>query len=443
MALNRFAGYVPVVLAGAAALAVLAELAAVAFYFAERHELYYTRPAGQVEAIPPSLALTTFRVSPYLGFMRAPGQPLTSIVAPERLQRMAAPVAKPAWVNARTNNHGFLSEHDYPFAPSAPNAFVVGIFGGSVAQWFAVQGAQPLIADLQVAPGLRDRNIIVLDFAADGYKQPQQLLLLNYLLATGQRLDYVINIDGFNEITLAAVNVEAGTDAAMPSIRHMAPLANLARLRMDSAELLQLAALSDAQRRLAEAQATVATHSIAVGWAIDEMSIRALTRRVNALAQSPGPEAGTESLIALAPAAAPTGDGIGQAVALWAQASRLMQHTLEAQDVPYLHVVQPNQYFGRKPLSAEEALSAVNPDSPYRKQVASGYPLLRAAVPGLRSDGVAVIDATALFDRDAETVYADDCCHYNQRGNDKLARFIARAIIAGAPQPAARVTVPR
>ena len=32
-------------------------------------------------------------------------------------------------------------------------------------------------------------------------KQPQQLFKLNYLLLNGYKFDYVINLDGFNEIT--------------------------------------------------------------------------------------------------------------------------------------------------------------------------------------------------------------------------------------------------
>ena len=42
---------------------------------------------------------------------------------------------------------------------------------------------------------------MILNFAADAVKQPQQLIYLNYFLGLGQKFDLVINIDGFNDVT--------------------------------------------------------------------------------------------------------------------------------------------------------------------------------------------------------------------------------------------------
>jgi hypothetical protein len=45
----------------------------------------------------------------------------------------------------------------------------------------------------------------VLKLAIGAYKQPQQLITLSYLLSLGAKFDYIINIDGFNEVTLPII----------------------------------------------------------------------------------------------------------------------------------------------------------------------------------------------------------------------------------------------
>jgi hypothetical protein len=373
--------------------------------------------------------------------MRAPGLPLASFIEPERLARMAAPATAPPWTQARTNNYGFLSAHDYPYAPPGPRPLVVGIFGGSVAQWFALQGAPTLGAALRAAPSLRDRDIVVLNFAAGGYKQPQQLLLYNYLLAIGQRIDVVVNIGGFNEVALAGINVAAGTAASMPSVQHMGPLAALAPLQADSAQLDALAELGSVKRRLAAVEATTGSRPFALGWLAARLYARVLTRRAEALAQTLAAGAQAPSLVALAstPAAGDAAAAVEPAAELWRASTRLLSEAARARQARYLEVLQPNQYFGGKPMDADEAKIARNAGSVYRPYVEAGYPKLLAAVPALRDAGVAVLDATALFGSERAPVYADDCCHYNQRGNDLLAHAIAEAIVAlpAAPAPPA------
>ena len=416
-------------------LALFAELAAVALYYFQRHELYYARSraaAGTIQT--PAPTLIKFRISPYFGFMRTPGLPLTSIVDPERQGRLAASTIQPAWETIRTNNYGLLSRHDYPLTPVPGKAFVIGIFGGSVAQWFALQAEQSLIAALKATPEFRKRNILLLNFASGGYKQPQQLLLLNYFLALGQHLDYVVNIDGFNETALAQINLTAGTSPAMPSMQHMAPLANLASLNPNGETSEQLADLTQVKRRLAELGASKGQRLLALSFAIDELRENVLVRRSEKLAQALGTAQRGESLIFLTPTPTPApANEDGQAFRLWAEASRLMQDTLSARQLRYLHVVQPNQYFSHKAFSGEEAKIALSPDSVYRKYVEIGYPKLLAAIPPLRAAGVHVLDATALFDDESQTIYSDNCCHYNQRGNDKLAKAVASAMLGGAP----------
>ena len=54
--------------------------------------------------------------------------------------------------------------------------------------------------------------------AHGGWKQPQQLLALSWILALGGELDVLINVDGFNEVALDGVeNAERGVFPAPAS----------------------------------------------------------------------------------------------------------------------------------------------------------------------------------------------------------------------------------
>lgn len=413
-------------------LVALCELVAVAWYFGQRHELFYLRDEALTRGAPSKApSLTDFRVSPYFGFLRAPGIAVSDFVDPDRLARMASPSARVPWADLRTNNYGFVSRHDYPFAVDSEGSFVIAVVGGSVAQWFALQGETELLARLKSSPEFRQRELVVMNLSAGGYKQPQQLLVLAYFLALRQRIDYVVNIDGFNEIALARLNFASGVSSAMPSVQHMAPLARIAGAAGQDGDLERLAELHRVKRTLAKVAADKQRSVLAVGFLAREFQERLLNRRYDELVRSLAEVRSESSLVVLTPAPVrPEADPDGEAVELWEQSSCLIRDTLGARGIGYLHVVQPNQYFSRRKFGADEAKIALNMDSPYRKAIETGYPKLLERIPALRAHGVRVLDATSLFDEAKEPVYSDDCCHYNQRGNDRLAQAIAEAMLS-------------
>jgi len=84
---------------------------------------------------------------------------------------------------------------------------VIGIFGGSVAHLFSVwQGTERVFDVLRALPEFQGKRLLAVNAAQDGYKQPQSLLALSYLLSLGAQFDVVILIDGFNEVALPPVN---------------------------------------------------------------------------------------------------------------------------------------------------------------------------------------------------------------------------------------------
>src|SRR5689334_10963828 len=174
---------------------LLAELLALFFYYDDTGNLFYLH-RKTYELIPETQArrLTGDGLHPYFGPTHAPGSPFD---IPDALRD---PPSAPARLT--TNNFGFVAPFDYPFVKAREQQFVIGMLGGSVGAWFCQVGAHRLLDDLKQHVYFGSRELVPVCLSHEGYKQPQQLLVLAYFLSIGQRFDLVINIDGFNEVTL-------------------------------------------------------------------------------------------------------------------------------------------------------------------------------------------------------------------------------------------------
>ena len=398
----------------------LAEVAALVFYYAQHGAWFYTSS----HAAPAPLAetargeLSDDVLHPYFGPIHRPG------VRPE------------------TNNVGFGSRQAFPYTRQDDREFLIGIFGGSVARAFCDRGAPRLIELLRTDPALANRVFVPLCFSHEGYKQPQQLIVLAYFLSLGQQYDLVINIDGFNEVALGSRSAERGRDISMPSPIHVDPLLNLIdQATMTPARVQALARISGYKERLnALAKRMRGGRIAAVHFALDRYYVftmnryQAAVRAYDALPANPP----ASSVLILTPPLRKrdTRDSVYADIASgWTSASLLMRDMLAARGVRYLHVLQPNQYFGRRVFSDEEARVARNDDQPFKQAVTIGYPLLERAMATLNG-AEEFLDGTTVFDSERAAVYEDDCCHYTDRGYQLLAEAIAgrlRRVTSSAP----------
>ncbi|MGV2340018.1 MAG UNVERIFIED_CONTAM: hypothetical protein LVR18_40500 [Planctomycetaceae bacterium] len=124
--------------------------------------------------------------------------------------------------SATTNALGFRDN-----APSvrkrSSNELIIGITGGSVAWRFSWEAESRLRELLAGVPELAARQLHIVRLALPGYKQPQQLFSLSYVLALGGEFDAIINLDGFNDGVLAVLeNARQGTSIAYPRSWHAA-----------------------------------------------------------------------------------------------------------------------------------------------------------------------------------------------------------------------------
>lgn len=403
---------------------VFAELVALGFYYVDTGALFYIHRKSYPTLLETARQqLTADALHPYFGPTHREGHPFD---IPESLQG-------PGASNGVTNNFGFVSPHNYPYRKIGDNQFVIGIFGGSVGVWFCQLGADRMIADLKQRGVFPGKDLVPLCFAHEGYKQPQQLLVLSYFLSIGQEFDLVINIDGVNEVALSALNNARGVDISMPSPTHLDPLVNLIdQSTLTPDKLYLLADINRDKERLNGLVARMGRNRIAsVNFVLERLYERTRNRYTSELGRfvnlpSNPPEA---SVVVVTPSVRRRDEGslYDDIAKEWASASILMNDMLAARAIAYVHVLQPNQYYTQRRFSDAEARVAINAKSPFKEPVEKGYPALVRATGELQKK-VRFLNGVGIFDGEQSPVYMDDCCHYTLAGNQRLADFIAASI---------------
>lgn len=316
----------------------------------------------------------------------------------------------------------------YYATPQAKETFDLCVLGGSVAYNLATVGLDSLVNALRADPRLAGREVRIHNYARGGYKEPQQLMMLTWLLELGQTPDAVLNLDGANEAALGRSNFDAEVHPAYPyvprwtnvtlgmssdpvvveglhAVREAQEAAlGFARLFLDSG-LWRSAFLERAGRlRLAALRAR---------YGRNHSQLLAILRNRPRDPEITGPQvlAGESGLR----------DAI---VACWEASSIGLQGVCDEYRIAYLHVLQPTLYDPEsKPLTREEIEGAVA-DASWKEGIPQAYPALREAGERLRARGVSFLDASRIFQDHPEKLYYD-MCHFGPEGDAILARAIA------------------
>lgn len=316
--------------------------------------------------------------------------------------------------------------------PRTKDPLRIGVFGGSVAFLFSLKADHLLERAVRASPVSDGRDVVVQSFALPGYKQPQQLFALIYALMSSQRFDVVVNVDGFNEIALPLTeNVPQATAPIYP--RSWALLVSSAPPLALVEQAARSVTLGDTRRLLARAFDQPVVRSSPTANLLWRASDGVLGRRLETsdaeLSRWSSRQAGYR---AHGPVGTrPDDEVLADLVEVWRNGSLLMHRFCAANGIAYVHVLQPNQYVpGAKPFDEAERRIAFRDDHPYRPIVERGYPLLVEAGASLRSSGVQFDDLSLLFAGRREPLFVDDCCHFNERGNELLAARVADGVIA-------------
>ena len=312
---------------------------------------------------------------------------------------------------------------------------VIGLLGGSVAS--EVQPAFQRALNRWFAANRLPRQPVVVNLSVGGAKQPQQTIIFANALLLGGEFDLIVNLDGFNETALSAENRRGGRFPFYPKWWHT-------QVGLTAEELLragQIGALRREQGRLAAAGETAILRRSAVFGLANRYRQE---RIAAAIIQRNYELAALESAYSqekYGPINWPeTGDLFPAAARIWYRGSLALARLAELGGAEYYHFLQPNQYVpDSKPLSAIELEYHYTPGGRYGSFVAEGYPpLLREFSRDLQSRGINYFDLTRIFVDRRETLYRDDCCHFNDHGSELLAAAMVERLEPALRRRAAR-----
>lgn len=300
--------------------------------------------------------------------------------------------------------------------------FKVGIFGGSVAYMYSIVESQALQASIAAQLGVAPKHVALYSFALPGYKQPQQLMTLTYLYSLGYTFDLIVNIDGFNESTLAYVeSYQQGVSSYFPRNWYLysrgSPRSDVAYL-ISTYQILRNIQYKTAHYSWGRSYAAQKLW----GWAYYQI-LSALNTRLKSIPstyQTKGPEAfvGTTDMQVKR-----------NIINTWKESTVQMSRMAKINGARYVEFLQPNQYLpNTKPYSIEEIQKFINKEHPYAEITEELYPQLIKASQSLASDDITIVDLSKVFMDKSETLYTDDCCHYNKQGHQAVTSAIMNTI---------------
>lgn len=315
--------------------------------------------------------------------------------------------------------------------------FEILIVGGSVSGLVAKNGGPTIRDTLAADPRFGDRKITILSHGRGSFKQPQQVMLVAYLLGLGYRPDLILNIDGFNEVALGSDNVALG---AHPLYPHWIQYAPAVSRRAQSPEVTErLTVLRALQARLAGAVDQGLEHGFlrsAILGRWTEARVVKLGNQCSAVHDEVTEALASQSTFD--PTLGPRFDGkhdntLEMVVGGWVEASLQIHAMAKNHGIPYLHVLQPTLHDkGAKQLTPEEIKHGRLKPS-WSQGVVDGYPLLRAAAPQLTEQGVWFLDGSDTFKELADETYFDGC-HFRGPGMVLFAERVAKEILRGLPE---------
>ena len=324
-------------------------------------------------------------------------------------------------------------EVEYPHCPD-DDAFIVGLFGGSVSGQLYLTHQKVLREAIAKHPFVGKRRVVVLQFAQGSYKQPQHFFTLAYYSLGGQKFDLVVNLDGFNEAVGNATNLLYGVNQMYPSavlLSGMAVFQNAQSMDINSAKHLIRTAR---RRRLRSALSIVTNHKIGsflFGWLRNLLSedqassLRSLEDDNGTMFIDRVPRRFDETVDDFDAEAEKLAEDVAD---LWFRSSTMMQTLCSHMNAGYLHVLQPNQYYWSKSLSPEEKEHFYKPERFEAKWARRVYPHFLELAKNFTDHGVNFENATDVMDDVTDTVLVDSACHFNEFGDSYIMARIVEAV---------------
>ncbi len=331
------------------------------------------------------------------------------------------------------NSFGFPGPE--PISSNLKDTIVVCLTGGSVAKLLYQISGDYLAGKLKEINAFNNKPVKLVSVALGGFKQPQQLLALNYLYTLGAGFDVVINLDGFNEIVLPySDNLALNIHPSYP--RHWDLLS---RHSLNVEEQLHLAHQAEARQekeRLArffvKSKLEYSNLGLFLWKVLDNKKVSEIIEADRKLKETLEMEIAQYQTTGPPLPFSDTLEYFDQLAEYWKNASLLMGKLARSNDFVYFHFLQPNQYVpGSKTLTREEQeIAYVKGPFLYKTAVQQGYSFLINNGKELTDENINYADLTMMFKNTPETVYNDECCHFNEHGyeiiSDSIAEYISK-----------------
>jgi len=333
-----------------------------------------------------------------------------------------------------TYNH-FCLPGINPITKKSPEQLNVVIMGGSVAKDLYSYSGDRIKQQLKSSKKYKDKKINLVVFALGGFKQPQQLLALNYFMVLGAEYDVVINLDGFNEIVLPySDNLPFHVFPSYP--RHW----NIyARKKLDTKVILSMgkqAVVKEKQQncKISLAQTVLRFSNFRLFlWRIsDNQKIKKIALLETEIRHAIENSEADYQATGIHTSINDTTVFFEEQAVFWRMASQQIAHLSTSAGFEYYHFLQPNQYVENSKKFTKDELEMAYEEGPfsYKDAAQKGYPLLIEEGKKLISENTNFVDLTMMFKNENKTIYKDKCCHYNQLGYDQIADKITRTIIS-------------
>jgi hypothetical protein len=314
------------------------------------------------------------------------------------------------------------------------NTVKIVMTGGSFAQGLYYNAKDIIINALKKSHHFAGKNIKMFNLAIGGYKQPQQLLALNYFIMLGGKFDIWINLDGFNEITLpVSENWKNKVASFYPRLWNLYARKSLDKNTID--KMVEIKAIRSSRKKFNSFFSNKFISESSFFLYIWEIFDQKLSKKEYTL---------NKDLFKIISLQEPTYQVTGpvsvnkhwqqilnESVNIWKRSSSLMEIICRENGIKYFHFLQPNQYLrNSKYLTKEERFIAYE-EGPYdyRVLVESGYPLLINTGVEMKKSGILFFDLTMIFKEENRTIYSDKCCHVNKLGYEIVADEISKVII--------------
>lgn len=316
-----------------------------------------------------------------------------------------------------------------PFQKRSNDKVILAVVGGSVAHEMFNAAIQDLTSELGKVKKFEGKEIIPVNLALSGYKQPQQLMVINYFLSMGGEFNIVINIDGFNEATMPIVenrpvkvpsvyprDWRARVDPLEPwAIKNFMGKRVLTILRYKARYFFQ-------QHPLADSYTAMLLWKVAdrvLGFGMSHFQQRYLYEMPKREIEKIGPFREDVSGYSL----------YNYLADIWKFSSKGIQASANMNDFDYFHFLQPNLHFEGTKIWSRMEMSLRRKSNIYQESVNKVYPLIQSRGKELLSGGEKFYDLSRVFEKYADTVYLDNCCHLRRKGSAILAKTIGRMIV--------------